>query len=53
MDKKIGGKRYIFDLKLVKGYNFVQSVQSIKEGVATYLYTTQQRGELTWTIWKS
>ena len=52
MDKVIGPQRYVFNLKLVKGYNFIQNIQSVENGMMKNVYTTQQQGKLSWSIWQ-
>ncbi len=52
MDKVIGPQRYVFNLKLVKGYNFIQNIQSVENGMMKTVYTTQQQGKLSWSIWQ-
>ena len=52
MDKQIGPQRYVFNLKLVKGYNFIQNIQSVENGVMKNVYTTEQQGKLSWSIWQ-
>ena len=52
MDKVIGPQRYVFNLKLIKGYNFIQNIQSVENGMMKTVYTTQQQGKLSWSIWQ-
>ena len=52
MDKKIGPKRYIFNLKLVKGYNLIQTIQSVENGIMKEIITTEQQGKPSWSVWK-
>ncbi len=51
MDKEIEGKQVVFDVNLVKGYNFVQTVQYQSESGLKDLYTTNQMGEMIWSVW--
>ena len=46
MDKVIGPQRYVFNLKLIKGYNFIQNIQSVENGMMKTVYTTQQQEKL-------
>ena len=52
MDKQIGQQNYVFKLKLVKGYNLIQTIQYVENGVMKTVYTTEQQGEISWSVWK-
>ena len=52
MDKQIGQQNYVFKLKLVRGYNLIQTIQYVENGVMKTVYTTEQQGKLSWSVWK-
>ena len=52
MDKQIGQQNYVFKLKLIKGYNLIQTIQYVENGVMKTVYTTEQQGEISWSVWK-
>ena len=52
MDKKIDPIYYIMNLKLVKGYNFIQSINYYENNEMKIVFSTEQQGDFVWKIWK-
>ena len=52
MDKKIDPIYYIMKLKLVKGYNFIQSINYYENNEMKIVFSTEQQGDFVWKIWK-
>ena len=52
MDKKIDAIHYIMNLKLVKGYNFIQSINYYENNEMKIVFSTEQQGDFVWKIWK-
>ena len=52
MDKKIDPIYYVMKLKLVKGYNFIQSINYYENNEMKIVFSTEQQGDFVWKIWK-
>lgn len=52
MDKKIDAIHYIMNLKLAKGYNFIQSINYYENNEMKIVFSTEQQGDFVWKIWK-
>ena len=52
MGKKIDPIYYIMNLKLVKGYNFIQSINYYENNEMKIVFSTEQQGDFVWKIWK-
>ena len=52
MDKKTDPIHYIMNLKLVKGYNFIQSINYYENNEMKIVFSTEQQGDFVWKIWK-
>ena len=52
MDKKIDPIYYIMNLKLAKGYNFIQSINYYENNEMKIVFSTEQQGDFVWKIWK-
>ena len=52
MDKKIDPIYYVMKLKLVKGYNFIQSINYYENNEMKIVFSTEQQGDFVLKIWK-